>query len=262
MSVIGDLEKELDKLEKDLANPALILGVGKLLYQLKDFQSALNYFARANELDWGNAEVSERMGDCCFLLGDYKQALTMYESFYQQETETDSKPFGPWSLKMLIRDQMMEQMVWQFFKNYGINTVESLHILVLSTNNGKWKRKFLNWGASFDLIKEVEPMNGELSFDHQVFDLIVWETNSEKYDKKEMERILMELNQFVKQFGLILHLHQGDPVFSHANQKECSCTVEEMTHWLEQSLAALKKENRMDVLPFSVNCFPKQQIST
>ncbi len=105
---IEQLERKLDKLQKEPQNPILFNDIGTLLYQMRDWKNAELYLQKAYELcvsnkdilynyasllysqfKWQKAvsifkqylelnpedkEVIKKLGDACYLLGEYETA--------------------------------------------------------------------------------------------------------------------------------------------------------------------------------------------
>ena len=113
-----DLERKLDNLVKEPENFSLFNQVGVLLYKVIDWKNAELYFQRDYELnpadentiynyalllhqqgqfhkasklyqayleiDPLDKEVREKAGDCYYLLGEYEQAVRMYEKLQKE----------------------------------------------------------------------------------------------------------------------------------------------------------------------------------
>ncbi|WP_163538223.1 tetratricopeptide repeat protein [Gracilibacillus sp. YIM 98692] len=107
------LQRKLDQLMKEPDNPDLYNDIGVLLYQLKDWHNAEMYLQKAYQLDSSNKdvlynyaqllneqyqweksisiytayldmepndiEVIQKVGNTCYLIGDYQKAQKFYE---------------------------------------------------------------------------------------------------------------------------------------------------------------------------------------
>jgi protein O-GlcNAc transferase len=83
----GKTDKALNVLQIGLVNNPDVtefsIAMGTIYKQLKEFERALAHFRKVVLIDDKNFEGYKQLGECCFELGLYKQALPFYASAYK-----------------------------------------------------------------------------------------------------------------------------------------------------------------------------------
>jgi Putative Zn-dependent protease, contains TPR repeats len=121
MNSIEHMDQLLDRLMKDPDNPLLLNEIGVLLYHMKDWNNAEQYFRRAFELSpadedvlynygsflyftarWDEAasifkeyltlrpddsEIAHKYGDSCYLAGSYQSAAAIFEKLPEKKED-------------------------------------------------------------------------------------------------------------------------------------------------------------------------------
>lgn len=223
----------------------MIFEVGKQLYHLEDYEHAIPFLKSCLQYDFKNEKVRQLIGDCYFLLDDVEQALLMYDP---------SPTTHPLAFGHLLREQMMEQIIWQSFLDCRIHSLASLIIGVVPNGNGNLRRKLLNWGASIEHLTGIEANQEQMLAAH-TFDLILLETFAEVHGKYEIEIIHEQLSRALKKPGLFLHIHHGDPSMQADDSMQVfSGESADIKRWTMHYLTLLEKEKYTDLQPFTVTC--------
>jgi tetratricopeptide (TPR) repeat protein len=76
-----NLERQLDQLIKEHANPYLFNEIGVFLYQMKDWMNARLYFQRAYKLDSENKDFLYNYASALYALSEWREALSIYQAY-------------------------------------------------------------------------------------------------------------------------------------------------------------------------------------
>jgi tetratricopeptide (TPR) repeat protein len=200
MNEMEELERELDRLEKDPANPQLLFAVGKRLYQLGELNGAVDFFRRAQEVSPQNFDIILQHALIWYHQREYDRARSVVEACLQPSLK----------LERLVSEQIVEQMIWQGLRSMGIHSLALLDILVLPSGDGALRRKLINWGANAERVKENEyDFSSVLSCIDYEFDLVFLKINSQEFIEIGLEAILAEIKKNMRKTGVIFYLQEG-----------------------------------------------------